>query len=158
MDFRILGPLAVLDEGREIPLGGSKQRALLAVLLLHANEAISTERLIDELWGEHPPATAAKTVQVHVSRLRKALAGGGAPDPVVTREHGYELRIDPESLDSHRFERLVAEARSALAAERPERAARCSTRRSRCGAATAWPTSCTSRSPSARSPVSTTCV
>ena len=77
MDFRILGPLEVLDEGRAVALGGSKQRALLAVLVLHANETLSTDRLIDELWGEHPPATAAKTVQVHVSRLRKALAGGG---------------------------------------------------------------------------------
>ena len=73
MEFRILGSLEVLDEGREVALGGSKQRALLAVLLLHANETLSTDRLIDELWGETPPATAAKTVQVHVSRLRKAL-------------------------------------------------------------------------------------
>ena len=66
----------VLDEGRAVALGGSKQRALLAVLLLHANETLSTDRLIEELWGEHAPATAAKTVQVHVSRLRKALAAG----------------------------------------------------------------------------------
>ena len=75
MDFRILGPLEVLDEGRTITLGGSKQRALLALLLLHANETLSTDRLIDELWGERPPANAAKTVQMQISRLRKALAG-----------------------------------------------------------------------------------
>ena len=73
MDFRILGSLQVLDEGHVVSLGGSKQRALLAVLL-HANETLSTDRLIEEMWGEHPPATAARTVQVHVSRLRKALA------------------------------------------------------------------------------------
>jgi DNA-binding SARP family transcriptional activator len=120
MDFRILGPLEVLDEGREVALGGSKQRALLAVLVLHANETLSTDRLIEELWGEHQPATAAKTVQVHVSRLRKALARGG--DLIVTREHGYRLELDPDRLDAHRFERLLAQARDELAADRPRQA------------------------------------
>jgi DNA-binding SARP family transcriptional activator len=76
MDFRILGPLEALDEGRDVALAGSKRRALLALLLVHANETVSIERLIDELWGEDPPATAAKSVQVHVSRLRKALSAG----------------------------------------------------------------------------------
>src|SRR5881275_2191272 len=111
MDFAILGPLQALDEGREVPLGGSKQKALLAVLLLHANETLSTEQVIDELWGERPPATAAKTVQVHVSRLRKALAAvdGATNDVVLTREHGYELRLEPDRLDANRFDRLVAE-------------------------------------------------
>jgi DNA-binding SARP family transcriptional activator len=102
MDFCILGPLEVLDEGRHVPLVGSKQRALLGLLLVNANETLSTDRLIDELWGEHPPATAAKTVQVHISRLRKALAAGAGNDSeglVVTREHGYQLEIDPERLD-----------------------------------------------------------
>src|ERR671925_1964280 len=75
MDFRILGSLEVLAEGRVVALGGSKQRALLALFLLHANETLSTDRLIDELWGERPPASAAKTVQVHISRLRKTLGG-----------------------------------------------------------------------------------
>ena len=119
MDFRILGPLEALDGGRVVRLGGSKQRALLALFLVHANETLSTDRLIDELWGERPPATAAKTVQVHISRLRKALAGregNGSADLVVTREHGYELELDPERLDAHRFERLVAEGRGELAA------------------------------------------
>src|SRR3954447_21170811 len=110
MDFAILGPLQALDEGREVPLGGSKQRALLAVLLLHANETLTTDQVIDELWGERPPATAAKTVQVHVSRLRKALAGANGGGVVLTREHGYELQLEPDRLDSHRFERLVAGA------------------------------------------------
>jgi DNA-binding SARP family transcriptional activator len=126
MDFRILGPLEVLDEGRRVALGGDKQRALLGLLLVNAGETLSTDRLIDELWGERPPATAAKTVQVHISRLRKALAAGSgnaSEGVVVTREHGYQLEIDPDSLDSHRFERLLAEGRSELAADRPERAA-----------------------------------
>ena len=122
MDFRILGPLEVLDEGVAITLGGSKQRALLALLLLHPNETLSTDRLIDELWGERPPANAAKTVQMQISRLRKALAGeagNGSAGVVVTRERGYELALDPERLDSHRLERLVAEGRSELASGRP---------------------------------------
>ena len=126
MDFRILGPLEALDEGRVVRLGGSKQRALLAVFLLHANETLGTDRLIDELWGERAPATAAKTVQVYISRLRKALAGAednGSEGVVATREHGYELELDPERLDAQRFERLVAEGRSELGAGRPEGAA-----------------------------------
>ena len=156
MHFRILGPLEVLDEGCAVTLGGSKQRALLALLLVHANETLTTDRLIDELWGESPPANAAKTVQMHVSRLRKALRGavGG---PVVTRERGYELRLDPEQLDSHQFERLTAEGTSELAAGRPSAAAGRSSRRSRCGATRRLPIWPTSPSPKARSPVSRTC-
>lgn len=109
-----------------VSLVGSKQRALLALLLLHANETLSTDRLIDELWGERPPASAAKSVQVHVSRLRKALAGeedSALADVLVTREHGYRLELDPERLDAHRFARLVGEGRGALASGHPERAA-----------------------------------
>ena len=81
MEFRILGSLEVLDEGRAITLGGSKQRALLALLLLHPNETLGTDRLIDELWGERPPANAAKSVQMQISRLRKVLAGEAAKAP-----------------------------------------------------------------------------
>src|SRR5918992_875433 len=125
MEFRILGPLEVLDEGRAITLAGGRQRALLALLLLHANETLSTDRLIDELWGERPPANAAKTVQMQISRLRKALAGeagNGGAGVIVTRERGYELRLDPGRLDAHRFERLVAEGRSDLAGGQAGRA------------------------------------
>jgi Transcriptional regulatory protein, C terminal len=87
MDFRILGPLEALDRGRDLAPAGSKRRALLALLLLHANETLTIDRLVDELWGEHPPATAARTLQAHVSRLRKALdagAGNGARELIVT--------------------------------------------------------------------------
>jgi predicted ATPase/DNA-binding SARP family transcriptional activator len=122
MDFRILGPLEVLDEGHRVALGGSKQRALLALLLLHRGETLGTERLIDELWGERPPAAAAKSVQVHVSRLRKALAPAGC-GLIVTREHGYELAIDRELVDAERFERLMAEGRDELAVGHAENAA-----------------------------------
>jgi predicted ATPase/DNA-binding SARP family transcriptional activator len=126
MDFRILGPLEALDRGRDLAPAGSKRRALLALLLLHANETLTIDRLVDDLWGEHPPATAARTLQAHVSRLRKALdagAGNGADELIVTREHGYELKLDPEQLDSRRFERLIAEGRTQLATGRPEQAA-----------------------------------
>ena len=120
MDLRILGPLEVLDEGRALVLGQGKQRALFALLLLHANETLARDRLIDELWGDRPPATAVKSIQIYVSRLRKAFAADGGI--LVTRAHGYELSIEPDRLDAHRFERLVGEGRDALAAGRPERA------------------------------------
>ena len=126
MDFRILGPIEALDEGRDLAPAGSKQRALLALLLLHPNETLPVERLIDELWGEDPPATATRTVHAHVSRLRKALRAGGDNDAdgaIVTRERGYQLVLDPERLDAHRFERLVAEGRRDLGTGNPQRAA-----------------------------------
>jgi DNA-binding SARP family transcriptional activator len=127
MEFRILGPVEAVAAGGAIRLGGRQRAllALLALLLLHANQRLSSERLLDELWGERPPATAAKALQVHISRLRRALAQAvpnGSDGLVLTRGQGYELRLDPEQLDAHRFERLVAEGRSELAANRPQRA------------------------------------
>jgi len=126
MEFRILGPLELLGDGRPVALGGDKQRALLALLVIHANRTLSSERLIDELWAERPPASAAKTLQVHISRVRKALgqpAGEVGDGVVLTREHGYELRVDSGSVDALRFGRLVNEARGELAAGRVSRAA-----------------------------------
>src|ERR687887_751771 len=109
MEFRILGPLEVHDHGRQMSLGGGKQRALLGVLLLHANESISSERLVDELWGDQPPARAHKLVQGYVSGLRKQLG----PARVVTRSPGYLVRMEAGELGALEFDRLVAEARTA---------------------------------------------
>ena len=106
MDFRVLGPLEVADGDQRLALGAPKQRALLAVLLLHANDAVAVERLIDDLWGASPPATVAKSVQAYVARLRKQLGGGR----LETRAPGYLLRADPSEVDAARFERLVTEA------------------------------------------------
>jgi DNA-binding SARP family transcriptional activator len=112
LEFRLLGPLEAVEDNRPLALGGARQRALLAVLLLHANQAVSSDRLIDELWGESPPATAGKIVQVYVSRLRKQLGYAR----LLTRSRGYLLRVDAGELDLARFERLVAEAREEDAA------------------------------------------
>jgi DNA-binding SARP family transcriptional activator len=99
----------VVEHDRVLALGGGRQRALFAVLLLHANEVVSADRLIDGLWGESPPATAGKIVQVYVSRLRKELGNGR----LVTRSPGYLLRVERSELDLARFEQFVAEARRA---------------------------------------------
>jgi DNA-binding SARP family transcriptional activator len=111
MEFRILGPLAVWDEGAEISLGGPKPRALLAVLLLHPNEVVPTDRLIEALWGEDAPERATAALRVNISRLRKALP----QDVLTTRAPGYVVRVEPDALDLHRFERLVDEGRTLLA-------------------------------------------
>ena len=128
MDFRILGPLEVVQDGRPLPLGAAKQRALLAILLLHANEAVSVDRLIDLLWAEEAPGTAPNTLQVYVSGLRKVLEPSrsrGAPGSLlVRRPPGYALQIDREHLDSLRFERLVDQATRLPVEETEERAAR----------------------------------
>src|SRR5213076_709206 len=98
MEYRILGPLEVVDEGEPVPLGRLKERLVLAVLLLHANEFVSRERLIDELWGESPPPTARKAVNVYISQLRRALTRNGR-DPIATVDGGYRLEVDTERLD-----------------------------------------------------------
>jgi DNA-binding SARP family transcriptional activator/tetratricopeptide (TPR) repeat protein len=129
MEFRILGPIEVWDGAEQLDLGGSKPRALLAVLLLHANEVVSTDKLVDELWGEAPPPTARNLIQVYVSRLRQALQcrgeGGAATSVLVTRPSGYLLRVEPGELDLDRFEGLAADARRAIADGDLERAAEC---------------------------------
>ena len=113
MDFQLLGPLEVAEQGRTLELGGTKQRSLLAVLLIHANEIVAADRLIAELWGETPPATATKSVQTYVMRLRRELG----PERLTTRAPGYVLRVGPDELDLTRFERLRAagKLREALA-------------------------------------------
>lgn len=138
MDYLILGSLEVSDGDRSVRLGGDKQRALLAVLLLHTGEVVSADRLIDDLWGERPPPAAVKALQAHVSRLRKSLHadGGGLLDDngdrslgssggvLVTRGHGYLLRVARGELDVDRFRGLVEEGREALASSEPAEAAR----------------------------------
>jgi DNA-binding SARP family transcriptional activator len=112
MEFRILGPLEVIEEGRSLPLGGIRQRALLAALLLRANTVVAADRLLDEVWGDEQPASGLRSVHVYVSQLRKLLGGG----VIETRSPGYVLVTGDGELDLERFERLVAEARHGDAA------------------------------------------
>ena len=125
MEFRILGPLEIVDDGRTLALRGSKKRALLTILLLHANEVVSRERLLDDLWGEDKPETATTALHGYVSQLRKVLEPNGDRDPrvLVTRAPGYELTIDAESIDLKCFERLAERGKRALAADDAETAA-----------------------------------
>jgi DNA-binding SARP family transcriptional activator len=118
LEFRVLGPLEMLVEGRPIEIVGTRQRALLAILLLRANEVVSRDRLIDDLWGERPPETAANALAALVARLRKAVPA----EVVLTRPAGYELRIERQALDLHRFEALVEEGSAALSAGDPQQA------------------------------------
>jgi DNA-binding SARP family transcriptional activator/ABC-type transport system substrate-binding protein len=113
LDFRLLGPLEALSDGRPVALGGAKQRGLLALLLLYANEVVPRDRLIDELWRERPPGTAEHSLDVQISRLRKAFE---PEELIMTRSGGYVLQIDPEQIDVHRFERLLEQGRAANAA------------------------------------------
>jgi DNA-binding SARP family transcriptional activator/ABC-type branched-subunit amino acid transport system substrate-binding protein len=110
VEFRILGPLQMLDDGRELPLGPAKEQAVLAALLLHPGSVVSRTQLIDGLWGETPPPSAGKAVNVYVSQVRKTLARNGV-EPIVTRPPGYVLTVDSDALDSSRFQRLAAAAR-----------------------------------------------
>jgi DNA-binding SARP family transcriptional activator/class 3 adenylate cyclase/tetratricopeptide (TPR) repeat protein len=116
VEYRVLGPLEVVGPDGPVALGSVQQRAVLAALLVHAPEVVSVDRLIDELWGERPPATAAHAVQVHVSAIRKTLrtAGAGGGIGVTRSGSGYAIEVDPERVDATRFERLVAGAQRAL--------------------------------------------
>jgi predicted ATPase/DNA-binding SARP family transcriptional activator len=126
VEFGILGPLQVSMNGTTMEVKGPKQRALLILLLLHVNEVVSTDKIVDALWGEDVNGREAATLRVHIANLRAALQPGqpkGAqPQLVVTQPPGYLLRIDPDAVDAGRFERLVAEGRRLLPDE-PEPAA-----------------------------------
>src|SRR5215467_4053910 len=113
VEFRILGPLEVVEDGESVALGTLKERLVLGVLLLHANEFVSPERIIDELWGVAPPPTARKAVQVYVSKLRKVLGGNGR-DPIATADGGYRLKVNPDRFDADRMRSLVADARGRM--------------------------------------------
>ncbi|MGH8907009.1 MAG: BTAD domain-containing putative transcriptional regulator [Egibacteraceae bacterium] len=124
LEFRVLGPVEVVCDGRLLDLGPPRQRALLAMLVVHANTVVSVDRLLDELWAGEPPASAPHALHVYVSNLRKALepcrwpVDGG--HVLVTRRPGYLLRAAPERLDAAGFERLVASGRQALEAGDPD--------------------------------------
>jgi predicted ATPase/DNA-binding SARP family transcriptional activator len=115
IEFRTLGELEVWDEGRPVALRGAVQRSVLALLLLRANVSVRVEEIVDELWGEAAPATATKMVQNAVSKLRK----GGLAAAIATRAGGYVLQVEPDSVDAFRFQRLLHQAREALAAGSP---------------------------------------
>src|SRR5215212_9130542 len=116
MEFRILGPLEVRAADGEVRIRGTRPRTVLAVLLLHVNEAVSADRLASALWGEDAPPNATKTVQVYIARVRKAL---GDRARLTTTAGGYRLEIDPSQLDAVRFDHLLEAGRRALAAGRP---------------------------------------
>jgi DNA-binding SARP family transcriptional activator len=111
MEFRILGPLEVVCDGRILPVGRRLERALLAALLLSANRVVSWDRLVEDLWGDASPPAAAGTLRVYVSRLRRALGEGGGKDVLVTRSPGYLLNVEDDALDASRFEALTSRAR-----------------------------------------------
>jgi DNA-binding SARP family transcriptional activator len=119
VEYRLLGPLEVLVDGRHVTLAGPRQRAVLICLLARANTVVPATRLIDELWGEEPPATAVNILQSYVSQLRKAIGKGA----IETHGGGYCVRVGTTSLDLLRFERTAHEGSVALAEDRPEDAA-----------------------------------
>ena len=117
MEFHILGPLEVIASGQALDLGGQKQRALLAILLLEANHVVSASRLIEALWDDEPPETAQKAVQVYVSQLRKLLG----KDRLETKPPGYRLHVDEGELDLDRFRTRLEDVRLAEPGERAEK-------------------------------------
>ncbi|MGH3772862.1 MAG: BTAD domain-containing putative transcriptional regulator [Pseudonocardiaceae bacterium] len=126
MEFAILGPLEVLDQRRRVEVSSAKERLLLAVLVVHANQVVSADRLVEVLWGTEPPVTAANTLQTYVSHLRRALEPNRLPrakDGLLgTRGYGYVLAVSPEAVDAVRFERLARDGHDALFSD-PVRAA-----------------------------------
>src|SRR5205809_5139394 len=102
MEFRVLGSLEVLERGGRLPLGGPKQREVLAHLLLQANSVVAADSLIDDIWGDEPPDAARSALQAYVSRLRKVLG----PDRLEGRSPGYVLNVAPGEVDASLFERL----------------------------------------------------
>jgi YVTN family beta-propeller protein len=113
LQFRVLGPVEVTDGGQSLPLGGPKQRALLADLILNAGRIVPTAQLIDDLWGDASPATAGHTVEAYIARLRRILHDGPAPGVLRTRPPGYVLDVEPGQVDAVRFEQLAQDAAAA---------------------------------------------
>jgi DNA-binding SARP family transcriptional activator len=111
LEIKVLGTVDACIDGRSLALGGSKQRAVLAMLALRANRTVSADELIDGLWGDRPPRSAAKNIQLYVSRLRKALGRDASEARILTRGKGYELQLPEDAVDAARFEHLVERAR-----------------------------------------------
>src|ERR1700761_7232977 len=112
MRFCVLGPVEAYADARAVAVGGGRQRALLALLLVHAGEVVSRDRLIEELWAGEPPPSGPQSLDTYLSRLRRAFREAGAGGALATRAPGYVLRI--EETDAQRFEALAAEGRQAL--------------------------------------------
>ncbi|MDQ4028208.1 MAG: winged helix-turn-helix domain-containing protein, partial [Actinomycetota bacterium] len=118
IEFRVLGPLEVVRGGELVRIPGDKERALLASLIIRGGEVVSTDQLIDQLWGDDLPDNPANALQAIVSRLRRALGGDGV---IATKKPGYRLQLPRESIDAVRFEDLVQRA-TRLGADDPSRA------------------------------------
>jgi DNA-binding SARP family transcriptional activator len=116
LEFRVLGPVEAEADATPLNLGGPQQKALLAILLLRANQVVHRDRLIDELWGDSPPAAARETIKVYIGRLRKVFGENGSSATLLTRGGGYVLEVDPEQVDVNRFEELAAQGSAALEA------------------------------------------
>jgi predicted ATPase/DNA-binding SARP family transcriptional activator len=123
IEFRILGPLEVSVDAQALPLGSPKQRALLGLLLVYANETLSRDRLIEELWAEAAPATVASALHVYLSRLRRLLESATSEDLLVREAYGYRLMVEQEQLDANRFQHLVGQGSAELAAGKADAAA-----------------------------------
>ena len=123
MEFRLLGPLEVCQDGEQLALGGPKQRAILAILLLHANAVVPRGRLLADVWGERTPGSE-HSLDVHLSRLRKILASGDEGNVLIRRGGGYLLRVEAGSLDLARFEQHIDAGERALAEGHPAEAAK----------------------------------
>src|SRR5919108_3981640 len=115
MRFLLLGPLEAWEDGRAVPLGGPKQRTVLAHLLLQANRVVTAERLIDAIWGEEPPETARNTLQTYVRHLRRAVGS----QRIQHRSSGYVLQADPEEIDLLQFQALIEESRALAPTDLP---------------------------------------
>ena len=120
MDVRLLGPVEIHAARGDVVLTASRTRALLAILALRAGTTVSRDELIDAVWGDDPPPTAPKLVQIQISQLRRALNEAGEPDRIATRSAGYQLSVDQDELDVARAAALIGAAREALEQASPD--------------------------------------